>query len=216
MSSFTSRRNHNIIGLFIYFIAVILLPGCTARTAMVEQSARPVCIALPQSRPTSRTSESCQEDWEQVHERFTVEAAERSLSRWKANPETEFVPEATDINPRLDVAGEWILRDVLIEGEWEPREDMFSETTFLICRARGGSLNAEFYSSGCFSRLRLQRTATFAEGVLQLDHPVSMYYGLPFEKLYAVRCDGSDCLIAASDKKFVTRFGRRPMPAPGI
>lgn len=147
--------------------------------------------------------------------RLATENIESELSKWVSQPETEYAPEMDELNPKLDVAGEWTVGDVLVDGKWLPGDDFF-DTTFSMSRAAGNSFTVEFYTSGCLSRWRLQRSATFADGVLRLDRPVVMYCGPTFEKLYAVRSDGSDYFIPATDRRFVLRLGRRLLPAPGI
>lgn len=215
MSSFTSRRNHRIITLCTCLTAIALVQGCATRPATVKQEPPPVCLAVPQSQSTAPTTKRCDEDWVKSMERRASEKMENELSKWESQPENEFAPEVAELNPQLDIAGEWLYGDALIDEVWIPG-DVLCQATFRMSRATGNSYRVEFYTSGCLSRWRLQRTATFADGVLQLNRPVIMYCSPTFDKLYAVRSDNSDYLIPATNKRFVTRFGRRPMPAPGI
>ena len=59
------------------------------------------------------------------------------------------------------------------------------------------SYRVEFFTSGCLRRWALERTATYWDGVLTLNRPVREYASKTYDRLYAVRINGEECLLPA-------------------
>ncbi len=160
---------------------------CLFMCSSCTQSGRQIHAAPPNS--TSQPSVSggdappCIE--EQVGESSRYVEAE--LAKWS--------PKAAD----LQVPPEK-LRDssIEVEGDWIGRTGMDS-ARMSIQRRSSNDYDIDFATSGCLSHWELRRTGTYRDGVLTLDRPVQEYCPITFKTLYAIRVDGKELLLPASN-----------------
>lgn len=97
---------------------------------------------------------------------------------WPALPEKEL---ATNMN---------------LEGLWRRRAGL-SGSSFVFKRVGKGLYRVEFETGGCLDAWKLKRTATFVNGMIALDRPVSEYMPTTYNRLYAIRRDNGVCLVTA-------------------
>jgi hypothetical protein len=113
---------------------------------------------------------------------------ETQLQNWKADPQNEYVPDKSLISSQIDISGHWAIQRGLDASELK------------IVPQGKDSFAVEFYTSGCLDRWLLHRTATFKNGLLELDRPVDPYGGKPYDKLYAIRLRGRDYLLPSTQR----------------
>jgi len=84
--------------------------------------------------------------------------------------------------------------DILLEGKWEVHRHLQS-SAIEISRNPPWQYQIAFSTSGCLGGLTLERTGTYVDGTLSLDKPVGEYLPLTYDRLYAVRIEGTDYLL---------------------
>lgn len=89
-------------------------------------------------------------------------------------------------------------RSLDIEGDWIGRTGMDS-AQMSIKRRSEREYDIDFATGGCLGHWKLKRTGSYHEGVLTLDRPVQEYCPITFKTLYAVRVDGKELLLPASN-----------------
>ncbi|MCB9853237.1 MAG: hypothetical protein H6819_09095 [Phycisphaerales bacterium] len=81
-----------------------------------------------------------------------------------------------------------------LEGSWLGRTGM-DTASMVISRRNDGTFDVNFSTSGCLGGWRLKRTATYKDGILELDRPVQEYCPITFRRLYTIRANGTELLL---------------------
>ena len=116
---------------------------------------------------------------------------ERRAREWEPSSADQRQPDPSFMAANVSIVGEWA-----------------------VCRHRNGSsmtisenspgkFTVLFSTYGCMGRCDFQRDARFDNGILTFDRPVSEYFPVAYDTLYAVRVAGDDLLLPAA---FVTKF----------
>jgi hypothetical protein len=91
-----------------------------------------------------------------------------------------------------------LVRDVSPLGTWSwVGAAGLTSSGFSISPGAQGSLRVAFSTGGCLGSWRLQRTARYSDGVLELDRPVHEYIGSTYQRLYTLRLGGQVQLVPA-------------------
>lgn len=115
---------------------------------------------------------------------WTAQNVEREIDAWS--------PRKTYIRP----AGRAESDFTLISGTWKTRVRM--ESTMLTFEPMDrGVYKVTFSTAGCLSRWASSRTATVADGAVQLNRAVQTYDGLIFDRLFLLHRNGHLELVPA-------------------
>jgi len=115
------------------------------------------------------------------------DAAERAIERRAALWERGEVPVLSDASL---IAG-----DAVLHGEWR-REGRRERHVYHFSGRADGTFGV-YFTTNNHGTCDFSRTATFSEGVINLDKAVAHAMGEAYDTLYAVRIDGADYLIPA-------------------
>jgi hypothetical protein len=99
-----------------------------------------------------------------------------------------------------------IVDDVEIEGAWLSwgcfeGQPSFEYTSIEFKKISTGNYSVEFCSGGCLSDSKLNRQATYENGVITLNEQVEEYASLPYTKMYTIRFNDQIYLIASESIK---------------
>ena len=114
---------------------------------------------------------------------FASRRRESELNNWKPGPEQDRKPRPSNRDSSIS-----------LEGDWQSG-GLLETTTLNIKRKDSSNYAVEYYTTGCLSRWKLSRTATYSDGVLKFDRPVQEYVSRTYDRLYAIRIAGEECLI---------------------
>lgn len=163
------------------------LTGCKQSETCISPTDAPpqpkASASINDRNNTSQQHEIITPSFEQRKLEFASKRRESELINWKSGPDQ-------DRKPRKS------LRDctISIEGDWL-RGGHLETTTLDIKRIGPSNYSIEFYTTGCLSRWKLSRTATYSDGVVKFDRPVQEYVSRTYDRLYAIRIAGEECLI---------------------
>lgn len=107
---------------------------------------------------------------------------ERRAEQWQPKSFAVLADRAI-LSPQVDLSGTWSCRH---------RRD---DTTFTFSPRRDGRFEVDFTTGGCLGSCRLERIATVDQGVIRLDRAVAEYLPRTYDRLYAIRLDGTDYLL---------------------
>ena len=129
---------------------------------------------------------------------FAQEVRVEVIEMMESAPPSTIPPQVLrDLHPRVD--GE-------VTGTWHSPGHMSGETLRVVRGAAG--LNVVFTSSGCLSKWRLLRRATFSRGILKLSKPVRTYSGETYDCLVVIVIDGAMRLVPATGTRDVLEMLR--------
>ena len=169
-----SRIRTTVFALEILLVA-ILSGSCRS---LVDQQPVAVTTQPASSEPVVRT-------WPAEMELSDV--IEKRLDDWDPNQSADQLPPQSICDSSIDVEGNWLA------------QSPFDATSMNIRRLDGDGYSIEFSTHGCLSRWKLQRTATYSDGVLKLNRPVRDYPASIYDHLYAVRVNDEECLLPSSN-----------------
>jgi hypothetical protein len=109
---------------------------------------------------------------------------------WTPGPEQAHEPTESVLARDAQITGEWTMANVYIDisGDSPGQYDVL--------------FNTHLRCVGC----TLRRTATYRDGILELDRPVRAILGPAYQRLFTVTADGTEYLLPAA---YVTEFESR-------
>lgn len=116
---------------------------------------------------------------------------EDRIAKWQPTDGDDEEPKPGRIVPEMDIVGNWEIR-LRRTG-----------SGIGIQKGESGRYRINFMTAGCLGSYKAERSAEFRDGILILDKPVAEYLSGVYQKLYAVRHQGTDYLLPEA---FVSRF----------
>lgn len=105
---------------------------------------------------------------------------------WGKHMELVMENETADVENLASYLGGFIVTNGNITGQWDSWGHDDGICLTIGCESKG-SYPISFYARGDLASWRLERTATFSNGVLQLNRPVKPYLGRSFTHFYLIR-----------------------------
>jgi hypothetical protein len=169
-------RNLKSRSLLVSFVAMLsVVPACL-RTTDTENEV-PVTASQPANSTVSDRKTSIEKERNE-----STRQMEARLKNWQAPEGLQLPPDSIRIS------------SVALEGSWLGRTGMDS-ARMNITRREDDTFDVEFVAGGCLGRWQLSRTATYSDGILELDRPVQEYCPITFKRLYTIRVDGTELLL---------------------